>query len=116
MEASITACDQQIIDGVLVLNNLTVSIMSDSPLARLAFFIQTNDSNDTIYRYNLPVKNWFFQPAIRYSIRLTYYIDFDIRIPNPNALKYQVYIRNVNNDQAYLSCPFPDGEYSQVRT
>jgi len=116
MEASIIACDQQIIDGVLILNNLTVSIMSDSPLARFAFFIQTNDSNNTFYRFNFPDEIFYIQPSIRYSIRLTDYMSFDIRSPKVRgALKYQIYIRNMNGNQAYISCPLLDGEYFEVR-
>jgi len=113
MEASIIACDQQIIDGVLILNNLTISVISESPLARLAFFIQTNDSNDTIYRYNFPVE---ILHNNEFVIDLHEYVIYNIPIHNTRgALKYQIYIRNVHNNQVYISCPLLTGEYSEIR-
>lgn len=118
MEASIIDCNQEITDYTLRLNNLTISLMSDSPIVRLAFFIQTHDSNDTVYGFNMPIDilTYVILPRIRYTIELTEYIKFNIHRPLlRGALKYQIYIRNTNNNRAYISCPLLEGEYFEIR-
>lgn len=73
--------------------------MSDSPLVRLAFFIRTDDSNDTIYRFNMPVEIIEIRP--QHNIDIVDYTSFYIRIPNHlrGVLKYQIYICNMNGDR-----------------
>lgn len=118
MEASIINCQQEIIDGELLLNNMTISLISDSNVQRLAFFIQTNDSNFTIYSFNMPIEilSTLIIPEVRYTIDLTEYINAYIdRIYFIEPVKFQIYIRNDNNNLIFMSCPLLDGDYSRIR-
>lgn len=118
MEASIINCQQEIIDGELLLNNMTISLISDSEIKRLAFFIQTNDSNFTIYSFNMPMEiiGIAIVPNVRYTIDLTEYINAYIdRIYFIEPVKFQIYIRNSNNNRIFMSCPLLDGDYSLIR-